>query len=144
VCWNHWKIPSAQKCYLCSRYILLPMSPGWTKENWSGREDLNLRPLVPNYETTNSKCFIWCRLGNSVPLFLSLSCTDLVPKGGNPQLLVNTLAVVIEKLESSMATRAEPPDCRDSNPESRRTPRRARFLIAVKVDEANAAPPLSF
>jgi hypothetical protein len=72
------------------------------------------------------------------------SCTDLVPKGGNPQLLVNTLAVVIEKLESSMATRAEPPDCRDSNPESRRTSRRARFLIAVKVDEANAAPPLSF
>src|SRR6266851_3676692 len=27
----------------------------------------------------NSKCFIWCRLGSSVPLFLSLSCTDLVP-----------------------------------------------------------------
>src|SRR3989440_9339901 len=27
-CWNPWKIPSAQKCYPCSRYILLPMSPG--------------------------------------------------------------------------------------------------------------------
>src|SRR5256885_14866346 len=27
-CWNRWKIPSAQKCYPCSRYILLPMSPG--------------------------------------------------------------------------------------------------------------------
>ena len=25
-----WKIRSAQKCYPCSRYILLPMSPGWT------------------------------------------------------------------------------------------------------------------
>src|ERR1022692_5084985 len=36
-------------------------------------------PLVPNYESTNSKCFIWCRLGNSVPLFLSLSCTEVVP-----------------------------------------------------------------
>ena len=47
VCWNHWKIPSAQKCYLCSRYILLPMSPGWTKKDWSGREDLNLRAPGP-------------------------------------------------------------------------------------------------
>ncbi len=41
---------------------------------------LYLDPLVPNYETTNSKCFIWCRLGSSVPLFLSLSCTEVVPK----------------------------------------------------------------
>jgi hypothetical protein len=30
--WNRWKIPSAHKCYPCSRYILLPMSPGWTPE----------------------------------------------------------------------------------------------------------------
>ena len=29
-CWNRWKIPSAQKCYLCSRYIVSPMSPGRT------------------------------------------------------------------------------------------------------------------
>ena len=26
-------------------------------------------PLVPNYETTNSKCFIWCRLGNRYHYF---------------------------------------------------------------------------
>jgi hypothetical protein len=44
---------------------------------------LNLRlPLVPNYESTNSKCFIWCRLGSSIPLFLSLSCTEIVPNVG--------------------------------------------------------------
>jgi hypothetical protein len=42
-----------------------------------GREDLNLRPLVPNYESRNFKCFIWCRLGASEPFFLSLSCTEL-------------------------------------------------------------------
>ena len=29
-CWNRCKIPSVQKCYPCSRYILLPMSPGRT------------------------------------------------------------------------------------------------------------------
>jgi hypothetical protein len=37
-------------------------------------------PLVANYESTNSKCFIWCRLGSSAPFFLSLSCTVVVPK----------------------------------------------------------------
>src|SRR5258708_34781626 len=35
-CSNHSKIPSAQKCYPCSRYILLPMSPGWTREEVVG------------------------------------------------------------------------------------------------------------
>src|SRR5215469_10957149 len=39
-----WKIPSAQKCYLCSRYNVLPMSPGWTVEGWSRRWELNPRP----------------------------------------------------------------------------------------------------
>src|SRR6202040_1947326 len=29
--WNRWKIPSVQKCYPCSRYILLPMSPSRTR-----------------------------------------------------------------------------------------------------------------
>ena len=42
--------------------------------------------LVPNYESKNSKCFIWCRLGNSIAFFLSLSCTDVVPKGLNSRL----------------------------------------------------------
>jgi hypothetical protein len=27
--------------------LLLPMSPGWTEDSWSGREDLNLRPPGP-------------------------------------------------------------------------------------------------
>jgi hypothetical protein len=61
--------------------------------------------LVPNYEVTNSKCFIWCRLGSSVPLFLSVSCTDPVPKGGNSQLLFDTLAVVIwRRLQAAPAS----------------------------------------
>jgi len=50
------------------------------RKDWSGREDLNLRPLVPNYRSQNSKCFIWCRLGTNTPSFLSLSCTEVVPK----------------------------------------------------------------
>jgi hypothetical protein len=27
-------------------------------------------------------CFVWCRLGNSLPLFLLLSCTEIVPNVG--------------------------------------------------------------
>src|SRR6267142_1116731 len=50
------------------------------EKEWSGREDLNLRPLVPNCESQNSKCFIWCRLGTGEPFFLSLSCTEVVPR----------------------------------------------------------------
>jgi hypothetical protein len=34
----------AQKCYLCSRYVLLPMSPGRTRTNWWSRWDSNPRP----------------------------------------------------------------------------------------------------
>jgi hypothetical protein len=30
---------------------------------WSGREDLNLRPPGPELRNSNSKCFTWCRLG---------------------------------------------------------------------------------
>ena len=41
---------------------------------------MNLRPPGPNYESTNLNCFVWCRLGNSVPLFFSLSCTEFVPR----------------------------------------------------------------
>ena len=43
-CSNRWKIHLAQKCYLCSRYILLPMSPGRTSPNWWSRWDSNPRP----------------------------------------------------------------------------------------------------
>ena len=32
--WNRFKFPSAQKCYPCSRYILLPMCPGRTFGIW--------------------------------------------------------------------------------------------------------------
>jgi hypothetical protein len=48
-------------------------------EDWSGREDLNLRPPGPELWSANVKCFIWSRLGIGAPIFLSLSCTDLVP-----------------------------------------------------------------
>src|ERR1700730_6180865 len=38
----------AQKCNLCLRYDLSPMSPGRTPlKEWSGRKDLNLRPPGP-------------------------------------------------------------------------------------------------
>ena len=33
-CSNHSKTRSAQNCYLCSRYVLLPMCPGWTVKDW--------------------------------------------------------------------------------------------------------------
>ena len=44
-CWNRWKIPSAQKCYLCSRYALYPMCPGGALKEMarlSGFPDLSL------------------------------------------------------------------------------------------------------
>ena len=37
-------IPLGQKCYLCLRYILLPMSPGRTLNWWRARRDSNPRP----------------------------------------------------------------------------------------------------
>ncbi len=37
-------------------------------------------PLIPNHELTNSKYFIWCRLGVRRTFFLSLSCTEVVPR----------------------------------------------------------------
>ena len=40
---------------------------------------MNLRPPGPEPRKSNSKCFIWCRLGASEPFFLSLSCTEVVP-----------------------------------------------------------------
>src|SRR5438132_811388 len=46
-CWNRWKIPSAQKCYLCSRYVVLPMCPVRTPKEVVGRMDLNHRPPGP-------------------------------------------------------------------------------------------------
>ena len=49
---------------------------------------MNLHPLVPNHEITNSKCFIWCRLGVRNPFFLSLSCTEVVPRAREPLTIV--------------------------------------------------------
>ena len=36
--------PFGQKCYLCLRYIVSPMCPGWTKKKWCARGDSNSRP----------------------------------------------------------------------------------------------------
>ena len=36
---------SAQKCYLCRRFVLLPMCPGRTGREWRARRDLNPQPL---------------------------------------------------------------------------------------------------
>ncbi len=41
--WNRWKIPSAQKCYPCGRYILLPVCPGRTLKIWWPGTELNRR-----------------------------------------------------------------------------------------------------
>src|SRR5580658_3505808 len=42
-CSNRSKIPSAQKCYLCLRYVVSPMSPGRTFVLWRRRRDSNPR-----------------------------------------------------------------------------------------------------
>src|SRR5450432_2512421 len=42
-CSNRSKIHSAQKCYLCLRYVVSPMSPGWTQTDWRRRRDSNPR-----------------------------------------------------------------------------------------------------
>src|SRR5208283_5815779 len=39
-CSNRSKIPSAQKCYLCLRYVVSPMSPGRTPQVVGGREGI--------------------------------------------------------------------------------------------------------
>jgi aspartate ammonia-lyase len=36
--------------------------------------------ISANYESQNSKCLIWCRLGTSALFFLFFSCTELVPR----------------------------------------------------------------
>ena len=43
-CSNRSKIPSAQKCYLCLRYVVSPLCPGRTFRNWWAWVDLNHRP----------------------------------------------------------------------------------------------------
>jgi hypothetical protein len=43
---------------------------------------VNVPRTVPNYETTNSKFFIWCRIGERRTVFLSLSCTKLYRRCG--------------------------------------------------------------
>ena len=40
-----YSIPSGQKCYLCLRYILLPMCPGRTKIVWLLEPYSNLQPI---------------------------------------------------------------------------------------------------
>src|SRR6266571_2830921 len=46
-CSNRSKIRSAQKCYLCLRYVVSPMCPGRTQNVWGGRWDLNPRHSEP-------------------------------------------------------------------------------------------------
>src|ERR1700681_321440 len=43
-CSNRSKIHSVQKCYLCLRYVVSPMSPGRTRFKWWAWVDLNHRP----------------------------------------------------------------------------------------------------
>ncbi len=52
----------------------------WSYLNRSGREDLNLRPWSRTAKAKNSDCLGWCRLGIRKSFFLSLSCTELVPR----------------------------------------------------------------
>ena len=53
------------------RKPLFETCPGEKFEIWT------FDPMVPNHERTNSKCFIWCRLGNSVPFFSRLVVPNL-------------------------------------------------------------------
>src|SRR5947209_16584265 len=50
------RIPSGRKCYLCLPNELLPMCPEWTREKWSGRVDLNHRPLGPEPSLASPIC----------------------------------------------------------------------------------------
>ena|ERR1039458_8410013 len=92
---HHRRNPQHRGWGWASRFPeLRPIAPTESSDKcfriWRERGFEPPTPRVPNHEITNSKCFIWCRLGSGPPLFLSLSCTDLVPKGGNPRLLVDT------------------------------------------------------
>lgn len=55
---NRWQIRSDQKCYLCLRYNLLPMCPGWTHVNMvrdGGLEPPHLAAYAPQaYVSTSS------------------------------------------------------------------------------------------
>src|ERR1700685_1779004 len=54
-CSNRSKIRLAQKCYLCLRYAVSPMSPGWTESKWWAWVALNHRPRPYQY------CGPWSR-----------------------------------------------------------------------------------
>src|SRR5713101_8729800 len=52
----------AQKCNLCLRYDLSPMSPGRTVVLWSGRWESNPRPKLGSHQTCGDERF-WCNFG---------------------------------------------------------------------------------
>lgn len=53
----------------------------WARERLVGREDLNLRtPWSRTKSRSQSKCFIWRRLGAGKPLVSRLNCTEFVPR----------------------------------------------------------------
>ena len=49
-CWNPWKIRSAQKCYLCLRYVVSPMSPGRTPFDVGGADGIRTHDLLDAIE----------------------------------------------------------------------------------------------
>jgi|SRR6516165_10747082 hypothetical protein len=51
--WNRSKIPSAQKCYPCSRYKVLPMFPGWTIEKTGGADRIRTHDLLDAIESSD-------------------------------------------------------------------------------------------
>jgi hypothetical protein len=63
------------------------------RRNWGGRRELNLRPLVPNYRSTNSNCFNWCRCRGQQATF---SLAQLYRNCTEPQCLAdNSLALTL-------------------------------------------------
>jgi hypothetical protein len=50
------------------------------RKEWSGREDLNLRPPGPEQREVNSKLLVWNRLSNRYPRKLH-PCTQAVLRG---------------------------------------------------------------
>src|SRR5262249_54946816 len=84
-----WRTPSGQKCNLCLRNVLLPMSPERTTYFVSGGEDLNLRPPGPEANHRNTISLIrlawFCISGHGFTRFSAAIGPKLDPSFGmNP------------------------------------------------------------
>src|ERR1700677_1703862 len=77
-CSNRWKIPSAQKCYPCLRYVVYPMSPGWTQTEWRRGWDSNPRdPFGPNgFQDRRSQPLSYPSVFSAAPVIVTYAAFD--------------------------------------------------------------------